>query len=113
MLATANDWVKVVPNERGHDEGIDLAGHRNLSVPVGRFARWRWATSICPPSPSATNCCGGLLSRFAVCLILLDARTMFRVRCAGTVSAKTRPVLPGVFDGDGIRSAQRVQEAWD
>ena len=78
MLATANDWVKVVPNEkdaslaRSHADG----GHRHARRAGRPTARsCRWAASICRRSPSAISSSGARPSRSAGCCASSSTRT--------------------------------------
>jgi hypothetical protein len=60
MLADANPWVRVVPNEREASirELSPAAVTGALHVPVGRLRKLAMDRNISPRSPSATSCSG-------------------------------------------------------
>ncbi len=69
MLAAANDWVKVVPNERQVTvrELTPAAVTGTLSVPVGRLRKMDMAGNTSQPLRWVTSCCGGRLNRCVGC----------------------------------------------
>ena len=69
LLAAANPWVNVVPNEREASirELTPAAVTGTLHVPVGRLRKLAMGRSISPRSPSATSCCGARPSRCGAC----------------------------------------------
>lgn len=69
IIAQANDWVKVVPNEReiSERELTPAAVTGTLTVPVGRLHKMAMGPEYLAPSPSATSCCGGLPNPCAAC----------------------------------------------
>ncbi len=69
IIASHNQWVKVVPNTREATmrELTPAAVTGTLTVPVGRLRKMAMGPSTCPRSPSATSCCGARPSRCAAC----------------------------------------------
>ncbi len=69
MLATHNDWVRVIPNDRelSMRELTPAAVTGTLNTPVGRLRKLNMGPEYCPPLPLVINCYGGLLSHCAVC----------------------------------------------
>ena len=116
ILASANDWVKVVPNER-EASLRDLSPAvvtGTLTVPVGRLRKLAMGAEYVGASRSATSCCGARPNRCAACFAFCSTSNPRQRDVSGratyvrTLRARQSPQTKYLVTSAGVATPQEI-----